>query len=122
MRLHTPKLTPFKHTRSHLEVNIVSPLSDPERLLRKASSKRGHHPSSSSSSVLQSEELESFDPYSNIPSDLDYSHLSPRVVELLDKGVDSKSAYLIHSLESHPIPTLPLGSPKTESDLGVNLP
>ena len=80
----------FKHTRSRLEADLVSPLSDPETLLRKASSKRGHQPSSSSSLVLDSEELESFDPYSNITFDPSYSHLSPRVVELLNKGVDFK--------------------------------
>ena len=97
-------------------------MSNPKRILRKASSKRGHQPSSSSSSILQSEELESFYPYSNIAADPNYSHLSPRVAELLDKGVDFKSAYLIHSLESHAIPTLPSGSPKNDYVLGVNLP
>jgi len=106
----------------HLLQHKANTLSDPKRILRKSISKRGHQPSSSSSSVLQSEELESFDPYNNNPSNPNDSHLSPRVAELLDKGVDFKSTYLINSLESHPIPTLPPGSPKTKFDLGVNLP
>ena len=90
--------------------------------MTKASSKRGHQPSSSSSLVLQSEDLASLDPYSNIPSNPNHSHLSTRVVELLNRGADFKSAFLIHSFESHPKPSLPPRSPKTESDLGVNLP
>ena len=120
-RLHSPKLAPFKHTKSRSEANLVDPLSNPEKMLRKSSSKGGHQPSSYSSSVLHYEYLTSFDPYNNIPSNPDYSHLSSRVAELLDRGVDFKSEFLIHSFESHLEPSLPPGSPKTESDLGVNL-
>lgn len=83
---------------------------------------REHQPSYSSSTFLHSEDLTSFDPYSSIPSNPDYSHLSLRVAKFLDKGVDFKLAFLIHSFESHPEPSLPPGSPKIESDLGVNLP
>jgi len=56
--------------------------------MRKASSKMGHQSSSSSSSVLKSEEVESFDPYSNIAFDPDYSQLLARVAKLLNIGVD----------------------------------
>lgn len=120
-RLHCTKLAPFKHTRSHSESDTISPLSYPKRLVRKANSRRRHQPSSSTS-TLQSEYKLKFDPYSNIPSKLDYTHLSPRVVELLDRGVDFKSSFLIYSLESHQDPPLPPGSPKSDSDLGVHLP
>jgi len=120
-RLHGTKLAPFKHTRSHSKYDTVSPSSDPERLVRKASSRRRHQPSSSTS-ALQSEDILQFDPYINIPSNPDYTHLSPRFVELLDRGVDFKSGFLIHSLEYHPEPPLQPRSPKSESDLGVHLP
>ena len=49
------------------------------------------------------------------------THLSPRVAELLDRGVDLKLAFLIHSLESCQETPLLVGSPKSESDLGVHL-
>jgi len=88
--------------------------------VRKASSRRRHQPSSSTS-ALQSKYILPFDPYSKIPSNLDWTHLSPRVAELLDKGVDFKSDFLIHSLESHLESLLPLGSPKSESNFGVHL-
>ena len=89
--------------------------------MRKASSRRRHKPSSSTS-TLQSEDILQFDPYSNIPSNLEYTHLSPRVAELLDRRVDFILAFLIHSLESHLEPPLLVGSPKSEFDLGVHLP
>jgi len=121
-QLHSSKLVPFKHTRSHSKADLVDPLSEPKKILRKASSKRGHQPYSSSSSVLHSKYLASFDPYSNIPPNPNHFHSSPRVVEPLEKGVYFKSAFLIHSFESHPKPSLQPRLPKTESDLGVNLP
>ena len=90
--------------------------------MRKSSSKRRHQPSSSSSSALQSEELVLFDPFGNILSDPDLTQIHPRVSELLDRGVDLDSTFLIHSFETYQEPPLTLGSPKLESDLGVHLP
>ncbi len=119
-RLHCAKLAPFKDTRSHSESNTISPLSNPEKLARRANSKRKLQPSSYSS-ALQSKDILSFDPYSNIPSNLDWTQLSPSVSELLDRGFDFKSAFLIHSLETCQEPPLLIGSPKSESDLGVHL-
>ena len=120
--LHYAKLALFKHTRSHSEPDTVSPLSDPEKLVRRANSKRKLQPYSSSSLTLQSADILPFDPFFNIPSNRDWTKLSPRVSELLDRGVDLKLAFLIHSLEKCQEPPLPIGSPKFESDLGVHLP
>ena len=120
-RLHYAKLAPFKHTRSHSESDTVYPLSNPKKLVRSANSKRKIQPSSSSS-ALQSEDILQFDPYSNIPSNPDSTHLSHRVAELLDRGFSFKSDFLIHSLESCQEPPLPVRSPKLESNFGVHLP
>ena len=74
-------------------------MSDPETLVRRENSKIRLQPSSSSS-ALQPEDILSSNPYSNIPSNPDWTQLSPRVSELLDRGVDFKSVSLIHSLET----------------------
>lgn len=89
--------------------------------MREASYKMRHQPSSSSSSALQSEYLVSFDSFTNIPSNPDWTHITPRVSKLLDRGVDLDSSFLIHSFEMNQEPPLPLGSPKTKFDLGVHL-
>ena len=89
--------------------------------MRKASSRRRHQPSSSTS-ALQCEDKLQFDPYINIPSNLEYTHLSPRVPELLGRGVDFKSTFLIHSIETCQESPLPIGLPKFNSNLGVHLP
>ena len=122
MRLHIPKLAHSKHTRSHSNSEIVSPLSDLERLVREASLRRRLEASTSSYVPLQPEDISAYDPFRSIPSPLDLAELTPRVLELLSKGVDLQSALLVHSLESYKIPEILSDSPKSEEELDIHLP
>lgn len=81
-------MAPSKHTRSHSDSQIISPLFDPERLVREASFRRRLEASASSSVPLQPEDIPTFDPFISVPSQLDLANLTPRVLGLLTKGVD----------------------------------
>ena len=121
-RLRKPKIAPSRHTRSHSDSEIVSPLYNSERLVREASLRRRLEASSSFSVPLQPEDISASDPFRYVPYPLDLDDLSPRVLELLSKGVDMQSSLLIHSLESYQIPELPSKSSKSEEELDVHLP
>jgi len=56
--------------------------------VREASFRRRLESSASSSVPLQPEDVSASDHFSTIPSQLDLVDLTPRVLELLSKGVD----------------------------------
>ena len=115
-------MAPSKHTRSHSDSQIISPLPDPQRLMREAFSRRRLEASAYASVPLQFEDIPTFDPFSSVPSQLDFFDLTPRVLEILSKGVDLQSALFVQSLESYKFPEIFLDSPKLEEELDVHLP
>jgi len=80
-------MAPSKHTRSHSDSQTISPLSDPERLVREASFRRILEAFASSYVPLQPEDIPASDPFSYVPSHIDLVDLTPKVLELLSKGV-----------------------------------
>jgi len=115
-------MSPSKHTRSHSNSQIVSPLSDLETLVREPSFRRRLEDFASSYVPLQPEEILASDPFRTIPSQLDLVVLTPMVLDILNKGVDLQSALLIQSLESYKIPEIFSDSPKLEEEFDAHLP
>ena len=105
-------MAPPKHTRSRSDSKIVEPLSNPERLVRRASSRRRHQ--TPSSSIPQEDINIILDPFRFGPIPLESEEVPDRVCDLISKGVDFQSALLVHSLESYKIPQEPSESPISE--------
>ena len=101
------KLAPSIHTISHSGFEIVLPLSDLERLVRQASLRRRLEAHSSSSVPPQLEDTSVPDPFRSGPIPLSSEDLSPKVHELISKGVDFWSALLVRLLESYQVPEAP---------------
>jgi len=114
-------MAPSKHTKSHSDSQIISPLSDPKRLVREASFRRRLEASSSYFVPLQPKDISSSDPFRSIPYPLYLDDLTPRVLELLSKAFHLQSTLLVYSLESYKIPEIFLDSPKSEEELDVHL-
>ena len=57
-----------------------------------------------------------------MPSHPDWTELLPKVSEIHSGGVDLPSAFLIQSLESYQVPSVPIKSPSSEEELGLHLP
>ena len=113
------KPAPSKHTRSKSHSEIVQPLSDLERLVRHASSRRRNQ---TPFPVPQQDTNIIIDPFRSGPIPLESEDIPQRFHELISKGVDFQSTFLVHSLESYKLPKEHSDSPISKQDLDFNLP